>query len=127
MSQPPREPSQRSKKPKHIDTDPETQLARNICYEYRDAKFVFACKRQIVSTSLDSDVWPIGTTYDFKTNLKIADYTEIILPKGSETARFLGKGPAKEMSAFKNEQQARLKSGKDVMLFVEQPNEQAPV
>ena len=92
MPQTPREPSQWSRKPQHIDTDPETHLAHHIRYEYRDANFVFACRRQTVSTLLFSDIWPIGTSYDFKKNLKTGDSTQIILPKRSQNGTFFAEG-----------------------------------
>ena len=45
----------------------------------------------------------------------------MISPKRPATARFLGKGLAKEMSAFKNEQLNHLNKQEEVMLRVEKP------
>ena len=70
-----------------------------------------------MTTTLDSDVWPLGITYEFKTSLKPGSFTQIITPKDPELARFLGKGPSKEISAFKHVQNERNKKGQEVELF----------
>ena len=117
MSQLNREPSQRSRKQKCLDTDLETEFNQDLRYEYRDTKFAFTYKKQIVITTLDSDVSPLGTTYEFKASLKPGSFTKIITPKDPETSRFLGKGPSKDISAFKHVQNERIKKGQEVELF----------